>query len=82
MEEDTFFTKTCKTFFCPASDNLSSEEVLYAAELFGDWYYYSLLIHEINLLLSLMKEFPAPGMVTEKHIKEVKTKLSKAINIL
>jgi len=70
-----FFSKTCKTFFCPASNILTGDEILFAAELMQDWFYYSLLINEISILKGLCREYKNPGNVPEERLDAVKEKL-------
>jgi len=70
-----FFSKTCKTFFCPASNILTDDEILFAAELMQDWYYYSLLINEISILKGLCREYKSPGHVPENRLDAVKGEL-------
>jgi len=76
---DAFFNKTCKTFFCPASDHLTREEIIFAARLCADWYYYSLLIHEIELLKSLAKEFSDPAMMPPERLRALKERLKQGL---
>lgn len=79
MQEDTFFKKTCKTFLCPAAEELSPEEIIYAARLCGDWFYYSLLIHEIKFLRSLMNRYPDPDKMPQKTRQDMQARLTGAL---
>ncbi len=55
-ERQQFFTKTCSTFYCTAWHMFPDEEILFAAELFQDWYYYSILINDTVYLKDLYKK--------------------------
>ncbi len=63
LRRECFLNYRGKIFSCPARDELTDEEVLYAARFARDWYYYGILIHEQDLLRRLMREFPAPERV-------------------
>ncbi|MBP7738680.1 MAG: hypothetical protein KA369_22080 [Spirochaetes bacterium] len=63
LRQECFLNYRGKIFTCPARDDLADEEVLYAAQFAGDWYYYGILIHEPELLRGLMREIPAPKRV-------------------
>jgi len=76
---DAFFNKTCKTFFCHASDRLTNKEIIFAARLCADWYYYSLLIHEVDLLASLVKEFSDPRELPAERARALKDRLRKGL---
>lgn len=69
---DCFQSYTCKYFSCPAAEMLSKEEIVYAARLFKDWYYYTLFIHSIELLRQFKKSNPVPDEVPEPIIDDLK----------
>jgi hypothetical protein len=75
-----FFTDTCKTFFCRAWDSLSDEEVHFAAALTADWYYYSLLIHEIVALRDLCRRHGTPESVPATELEDLKHYLEVRLN--
>ncbi len=68
-----FFIKTCKIFSCRARDELTAGEIRFAAELMRDWYYYSLLIHEIPMLRDLIKRYSTVQSVTEERLSRIQT---------
>ncbi len=70
-----FFEKTCKTFYCKAAEILSEKEILFAAELTGDWYYYPLLINEVNHLRKTMKLYQFPKQVGTDYFDKIKKDL-------
>lgn len=70
-----FFEKTCKTFFCKAGEILSNKEILFAAELARDWYYYPLLINEVNHLRKIMKLYQFPNQVDPEYFDKIKKNL-------
>ena len=61
---ESFFKGTCKNFLCSAWNDLTDRQVLFAAQLMQDCYYYSLFIndiefvHEICALYNLPKDVP------------------------
>ncbi len=71
----SFFNGTCRQFLCPAWDELTDREVLFAAELTGDWYYYSLLINSIELIKDICADYTSPGDVPEERLMELKKEL-------
>ncbi len=78
-EMEVFFTGTCKTFLCEAWKELSDREILFAAELMQDWYYYSLLINSPDVLLELYAEYGEPGNVPEDVLENLQDELSDRI---
>ncbi|HNW28023.1 MAG TPA: hypothetical protein PKN50_06090 [Spirochaetota bacterium] len=63
LRHECFLSYRGKVFNCPAREDLSDEEIVYAAGLARDWFYYAILIHEPELLRRLMRDYPAPGQV-------------------
>ncbi len=66
-----------KVFSCDAGKNLSDEEILFAASLAGDWYYYSILIHSEENLRFLMRKYPEQNAVNEEDLNQIKHDLQK-----
>ncbi len=73
---DAFFEYTCKNFSCRAREMLSREEILFAARLMGDWYYYSLLINEITLLQGLFRKYGLPERISPEELALLKRRLA------
>lgn len=73
---ETFFEYTCRNFSCRARETLSEEEILFAARLMGDWYYYGLLINEISLLQGLFRKHRVPELVPPDELAAVKRTLA------
>ncbi len=71
-ETGSFFKGTCSNFYCTAWDTLSDEEVLFAAGLMKDWYYYSLLINDIETLQELCADYRDPEDVPLERLEELK----------
>jgi len=71
----SFFNGTCRTFFCPAWDCLTDEEVLFAARLMGDWCYYSLLINDIEAVKSAYAQYGNPENVPDDRLALLKDEL-------
>lgn len=76
---DCFQNYTCKYFSCASKEILSDEEILYAARLFGDWYYYTLLIHSIDLLRKFMQANPVLEKTDAKAIAMLKEQLEASL---
>jgi len=77
MEE--FFTGTCKTYLCEAWKELSDREILFAAELMHDWYYYSILINSPDVIQELCADYGSPDEVPEDVLDNLKFELSERI---
>lgn len=73
---ESFFEYTCRNFSCRARETLSEEEILFAARLMGDWYYYSLLINEITLLQGLFRKHRTPELVAPDELADLKRTLA------
>ncbi|HOP62659.1 MAG TPA: hypothetical protein PK358_16000 [Spirochaetota bacterium] len=71
----SFFNGTCRNFCCPAWDVLTDREIIFAARLMGDWYYYSLLINDVETLQNLCADYGSPGDVTEEELESLKEEL-------
>lgn len=68
-----------KLFSCQAWDILSDNEVLYAARLTGDWYYYSIIIHDVETLRHLMGTWPHPADIPAKYFEDLKIRLNERV---
>ena len=71
----SFFKGTCSHFKCVAFNYLTDREVLFAAELMKDWYYYSLLINCIETVKALYARYGSPENVPEDVLDEIKEEL-------
>ena len=69
----------CHTFSCLSREILDDEEILFAALLTGDWYYYSLLINDIALLREMRSGFITPEDVPEDALEEMKQNLKEKL---
>ncbi len=74
-EFKSFFKGTCKSFLCVAWNELTDRQVLFAAKLMRDWYYYSLLINSLELLMELCAEYETPENVPPEILEELKIDL-------
>lgn len=72
---ESFFTGTCKHFLCVAWNELTDRQVLFAAKLMKDWYYYSLLINSLEILMDLCAEYESPEDVPSGILAELKIEL-------
>lgn len=77
---EQFFDKTCATFFCRAWEVLSDDEVLFAARLMGDWYFYSLLIQDIPALQAMFRSYGDPDVMPAEKVLEIKHGLGHLIH--
>lgn len=76
---DCFQNYTCKYFSCQSKEILTNDEIIFAARLFGDWYYYTLLIHSINVLRQFREHQPDPEQVIPEDIENLKQQLKKQL---
>jgi hypothetical protein len=67
--------KICEHFSCVAKDILTDDEITFAAALMDDWFYYSLLIHEITLLKDMHKKYKYPAEVPEGMLRAIRRAL-------
>jgi hypothetical protein len=72
---DSFFNGTCKTFYCPAWHDLTDEQVLFAARLMHDWYYYSLLINDIEAVHEICAAYGTPDDIPPDELRSLKIEL-------
>ena len=68
----SFFNGTCGNFYCPAWDVLTDRQVIFAARLMKDWFYYSLLINDIEAVQNLCASFSSPEDVPEDVLDDLK----------
>lgn len=71
----SFFNGTCRNFFCPAWDILTDREITFAARLMRDWYFYSLLINDIESLQELCSSYSSPEDIPEDAVEELKDEI-------
>ncbi len=74
-----FFEYTCCNFSCAARETLVDDEILFAARLMRDWYYYGPLVNSIDLLKKLFREYHTPGNVPEATLEAVKRRLEASL---
>jgi hypothetical protein len=72
---ESFFNGTCRNFYCQAWHDLTGRQVLFAARLMGDWYYYSLLIHNIEAVHDLCAMYSRPEDVPPDELISLKNEL-------
>jgi hypothetical protein len=61
-----------KIFSCGAGERLSEDEILFAARITGDWYYYSILIHSYGYLRAAMKKNSEPDKISIEDLLKMK----------
>jgi len=76
---ESFFNGTCKNFYCPAWDDLTDRQVLFAARLMGDWYYYSLLINDNAEVHDLCASYDRPEDVPAEELVSLKERLAERL---
>lgn len=78
-EEDIkkYFTGTCCNFYCPAWHNLTDRQVLFAARLMQDWYYYSLFINDIEAIHEICATYSEPEDVPFEELRRLKIELEQ-----
>ncbi|PKL35773.1 MAG: hypothetical protein CVV44_19800 [Spirochaetae bacterium HGW-Spirochaetae-1] len=72
---ESFITGTCRNFYCPAWENLTDRQVLFAARLMGDWYWYSLLINHVEALLRIFSQYENPEDIPDEELESLKEEL-------
>ena len=72
-----FYKGTCKRFHCPAWDELTDEQVIYAARLMKDWYYYSLFINDIEAVQELHATYSNPEDVPDDELDIIKEEIKE-----
>ncbi len=65
FRHECFLSYRGKVFSCGAREILNDDEILYAAIFSRDWYYYSILIHEPDLLRHLMRTHDNPEIAIQ-----------------
>jgi hypothetical protein len=78
LRYDCFLNYSSKSFTCAARENLADGEIIFAAELFRDWYYYSLLIHAPGALKRVMADHAEPQSVDPDALLSLREELSRA----
>ncbi len=79
MRFDCFQNYTCKYFSCASKKILIGEEILYAARLFRDWYYYTLFIHSIDIIRKFRLAHPIVEKIEESALTELKQLLDASL---
>lgn len=76
---ESFFKGTCKGFHCTAWNELADRHILFAAELMKDWYYYSLLINSLEILMDLCAEYENPKDISSETLAALKIELTEKL---
>ncbi len=64
-----------KVFSCDAGSSLSDKEILFAAGLTGDWYYYSILIHSQDYLRIIIEKYSGTDAVSSEELIQIRQNL-------
>lgn len=80
LRHDCFQSYPGKVFTCAARGELDDDEIVYAARLTRDWYYYSLLIHGPERLRAVMEGHPDPGMVPDDELDALRRGLDGRVS--
>jgi len=75
LKRDCIMSYQGKNFSCRAGEVLSREEILFAAELCGDWYHYGILIQRGEMIRDLMRRRPLSQAARE----EIFSRLEKIV---
>jgi hypothetical protein len=78
-ELEHFFHSTCKIFYCAAWHVLSDEQVLFAAQLMGDWDYYSLLVNDIATVIKAITRYAKAENVPPDELDSMKQYLQEKL---
>jgi hypothetical protein len=74
-EFESFFNGTCKGFRCQAWSDLTDEQVIFAARLMRDWYYYGLFINDIEEVQEMHAAWGNPENVPSDELESLKERL-------
>jgi len=74
-EFESFLKGTGKNFYCPAWENLTDEQIVFAARLMGDWYYYSLFINHIEAVHEICAIYTDPEDIPDEELAILKEEL-------
>jgi len=77
-----FHASTCSHFYCAAWNRLDDDEIIFAARLMGDWFYYGLLILDIAELKRLRGMYQGHDMPDEGSLKGIKERLFEKLTVL
>ncbi len=72
LRYECFNNYSSKNFTCAAKENLGGDEIVFAAMLCRDWYYYPLLIHRPETLARLMRDWGDPDAVPDEVLEKTK----------
>ncbi len=78
-EIESFFIGTCKTFLCPAWYDLTDRQVVFAARLMHDWYYYSLFINDIEAVHEICALYGHPEDIPPDRLRSLKDELAERL---
>lgn len=70
---------TCRYFSCYAREILTDDEIIFAARLMADWYYYSLFINDIPVLKDARAKFKTPEAVPPDKRREIMKRLEMSL---
>jgi hypothetical protein len=70
---------TCRHFSCAAREVLTDDEIVFAARMMQDWYYYSLLINDIAFLKKIYQELRDKEELPDDVLKGIKENLTNAL---
>lgn len=76
-----FFEKVCSTFYCRSRDVLDDGEIIYAAKLTRDWYFYPLLVNNVKLLRRISRRYKNPEDVPQAEIDRLKGELLETLKV-
>ena len=78
LRRDCFYSYRGKHFICNSFNELSDEEIIFAARFSGDWYHYSILIHSYDALRYIMKQYKDPEKINEETRRKINEPLIRA----
>ena len=79
LRYECFNNYSSKNFICAAKENLGGDEIVFAAKLCRDWFYYPLLIHRPGILARLMRDWGQPEAVPEEVLEKTKVYLRSEV---
>lgn len=71
---------TCRHFSCHAFETLTDEEIRFAVKILPGWYYYGLLINNIDLLKSIFQSCQHNGVPDGRILHSIRERLVNALH--
>ena len=71
---------TCRHFSCHAFETLTDEEIMFAMKILPGWFYYGLLINNIDLLKSIFHSYQHAGIPDGRSLLSLRESLLNTLH--